>query len=60
MNLEAEQIALVLQVRDSLPIEIEHIVQKYGKLSPERLLALSQQTFWRHDGSIEPSILEVL
>ena len=33
-----------------------HIIQRYRDLSPESLLALTQENFWRHDGSIEPSI----
>ena len=51
LNLEVDQIALVLQVRADLPVEIEHIVQRDGEL-----FALVQPNCWRHDGSIEPSI----
>ena len=50
LNLEADQIALVLQVRPDQPVEIEHIVQRDGGPFREILLALAQPNCWRHDG----------
>ena len=58
LNLEADQIDLLFQVGDYLPVEIEHIVQRNGEILLDILLALAQPNCWRHDGSIEPSILE--
>ena len=58
MNLEADQIDLVLQVRSDLTVEIYHIVKRSGDLYPVGLLDLAQPNCWRHDGSVEPSIFK--
>ena len=42
LNLEAEQFSFVLQVGATLPVEIDHIVQRDWDLFPESLLTLVQ------------------
>ena len=49
-NLEADQVAFVLQVRAYLPVEIKHTIQHDGELFPEIFIALAQLDCWSHDG----------
>ena len=52
LNLGAGRVALVLQVGDTLPVEIEHIDQRDGDLLLGSLIALEQSNCWRHDGLV--------
>ena len=56
LNSETYQIALVLQIRDDLTIEIENTVQRNRDLFLESLLDLAQRNCWRNDGSVDTSI----
>ena len=46
----------MFQLGASLPVEIEHIVQRNGGDFSEKLLVLVQSNCWRHDSPVEPYI----
>ena len=60
INLEADQVAFLLQFRAALPIEIEHIFRPDGELFPEILFSLVQLNCYGYDVSVEPSIFVVV